>query len=134
MDLQDALLRLWQDLLDRPAGPLSGRFLVQPLVAMLLALRDGVRDGNGEGPTFLIALVTGARPRADLLREAYGAIGRILIVALILDVAYQVGVLGAFYPLEALIVAFVFAFLPYAIARGVVSRIVRFRRSMRNGR
>jgi hypothetical protein len=43
-----------------------------------------------------------------------------------MDLIYQVVVLRRFYPLEALIVAFVLAFLPYILLRGPVNRIARF--------
>jgi lauroyl/myristoyl acyltransferase len=43
-----------------------------------------------------------------------------------MDLIYQVIVLRWFYPLEALIVALVLAFLPYILLRGPVNRIARF--------
>jgi hypothetical protein len=45
----------------------------------------------------------------------------------VMDVIYQYIVLRTFYPVEALIVVLVLAFLPYLIARGLVNRIVRYR-------
>ena len=131
MDLSDIPLRIWADLTARPDGPLAFRFVVQPVVASLLAVRDGLRDGQEDGPTFLVTLLTGRSDRGALLRDAFGTIGRLLLVALVLDCAYQLIVLRALFPGEALVVAFVFGFLPYAVARGVIARIVRVVRKFR---
>lgn len=125
MDLSDIGQRIWLDLMARPDGPFGFRFIVQPIVASLLAIRDGVRDGQTSRQTFLLALVTGSSDRAALMRDAFGTVGRLMVVAIVLDCSYQLIALHALYPGEVLIVALVFGFLPYAIARGVVSRIVR---------
>jgi len=45
-ELQGLLARLWADLIARPGGPLEFRFLVQPLVAAVLAVRDGMLDAR----------------------------------------------------------------------------------------
>lgn len=128
MDVHEIAQRVWHDMFSRPDGPLSFRFIMQPTVAALLAIRDGVRDGRTAGPTFLVALITGAKGRRALLRDAMQRIGRLLIVALTLDVIYQSLVFGKVYPGEAVLVAFIFGFLPYAITRGIVARVVKMKR------
>jgi hypothetical protein len=60
------------------------------------------------------------------LREGFKAVSRVFVFAIIMDLIYQVAVLRWFYPLQALIVAFVLAFLPYILLRGPVNRIARF--------
>ena len=47
------------------------------------------------------------------------------ILALALDVVYQIIVLRFVYPGEALIVAFILAITPYLILRGLVTRLAR---------
>ena len=42
-----------------------------------------------------------------------------------MDAIYQIIVLKRFYPAEAVIVALLFAFVPYVIIRGPVARIAR---------
>jgi hypothetical protein len=42
-----------------------------------------------------------------------------------MDVIYQLLLLKTFYPNEALIVALLFAFVPYLIIRGVALRVAR---------
>jgi hypothetical protein len=43
-----------------------------------------------------------------------------------MDAVYQIIVLNRFYPAEAVIVALLFAFVPYVIIRGPVARIARW--------
>ena len=41
-----ALQRGWHDLVDRPSGPMSFRFILQPSMAAIAAIRDGVKDAR----------------------------------------------------------------------------------------
>ncbi len=50
-------------------------------------------------------------------------------LALVLDLIYQVVQLKWIYPLEALVVAFTLAFLPYLLLRGPVNWLARWWRS-----
>jgi hypothetical protein len=129
MDITEPLLRIWENLLDRPSGPLALRFLLQPTVASVLAIRDGIKDAReGRSPYFWTVLSNPAERRSRL-SEGVKATGKIMILAVVLDAAYQIIKLGTFYPGEAIIVAFVLGFLPYLILRGPAARIARrFRR------
>lgn len=49
--------------------------------------------------------------------------GEILLIAVVLDVAYQI--LKAFYPGEVLVIAVLLAFVPYLIVRGPAARLAR---------
>src|SRR5215472_5773361 len=45
--------RLWKDILGRPGGPMTFRFILQPAMAAIAALRDGVKDARlGRRPYF----------------------------------------------------------------------------------
>jgi hypothetical protein len=50
-------------------------------------------------------------------------VGKVFVIAIIIDGIYQYKVLRWFYPLEALSVAAILAFVPYLITRGPVNRI-----------
>jgi hypothetical protein len=39
------LARIWEDLAARVTGPLHFRLLLQPAMATIFAIRDGIRDG-----------------------------------------------------------------------------------------
>ena len=36
--------RVWQQLIERPGGPMTFRFILQPAMAAIAALRDGIQD------------------------------------------------------------------------------------------
>ena len=38
--------RIWIDLIERPNGPMSFRFILQPLMAVIAAILDGRRDAR----------------------------------------------------------------------------------------
>ena len=59
-----------------------------------------------------------------MLRDGWKNIAKVFLVALVLDVIYQMIVSRFVYSGEALIVGFVLTIVPYIIARGVVNRLV----------
>lgn len=123
----DFLARSADMLLGRWDGPMSFRLLVQPLVAALLAVRAGARDAREGRAPFLWELLVLRQRRAELLREAAKDIGRVFVVAIVLDVAYELLVHRWVYPLQAVIVATVLAIVPYVLLRGPVTRLLRRR-------
>lgn len=125
-ELQEIAARMWQNLSERPAGPLGLRFILQPIIASVLAVRDGVRDARtGRAPYFL-SIVSNSAQRMSLLREGLTADVKVLTIAFLLDAIYQWIALKKFYPVEAIIVAIVLAYLPYLIVRGPAMRIARW--------
>ena len=52
--------RLWSDILDRPTGPMMFRFILQPTMAIIAALRDGVKDARLGRRPYIWALIHGA--------------------------------------------------------------------------
>ena len=63
--------------------------------------------------------------RRRLLRSGLKDIGKVFIVACVLDTTYQILVLRSFYPGEVLVVAVVCAIVPYILIRGLVLRSAR---------
>ena len=115
--------RFWEDILVRPSGPLALRFLLQPVVSTVLAARDGIKDArNGRSPYFWTVL-NNSTERAARLREGLAATGKVVVLALALDTAYQIIKLKNFYPFEAVTIAIVLGFLPYLLIRGPAARL-----------
>ena len=52
--------RLWQDIFDRPGGPMSFRFILQPLMAAIAALHDGAKDARLRREPYLTRLLSGS--------------------------------------------------------------------------
>jgi hypothetical protein len=126
--MEEIFTRLWNDLIGRIGGPMSFRILLQPTMAMIFAIRDGLKDAREGRPAYFYSLFTDPENRRSRLREGFKAVSRVFTLAIVMDFIYQVIVLRWFYPLQALIVAFVLALLPYILLRGPVNRIARFLR------
>jgi hypothetical protein len=125
MDVVTELERAVGQLLGRAGGPMHVRLILQPTVAALLAIRAGRRDAHAGNPPFLWQLVSGSGQRVALLKSAWQDVGKVFIVAVVLDAAYQGFVLHSFYPLQTLVVAVAVALVPYLVLRGITTRIVR---------
>jgi hypothetical protein len=122
----EVLNRIWSDILARPDGPLSFRFILQPAMAALLAIGDGIKDARtGRSPYFWTVLHDSEK-RTARLEEGLAATARVLVLGLAMDMIYQVWVFGRVYPTEAAIVAIGLAFLPYALIRGPAERIAKW--------
>lgn len=122
---QDILQRASTDLVSRLTGPLSFRFLLQPAMATIVAVRDGIKDARtGRSPYFWTVLTSKAE-RVGRLREGMKATARIIALALAMDVAYQVMVFGTLHIGVAMVIALMLAFFPYLLLRGPIARVVR---------
>jgi len=124
--MDDVLARIWNDLFGRLTGPLTLRLYLQPAMAMLFALRDGLKDARAGRPAYLWTVFSHAEERRRLLAEGWKAIGKVFILAIILDVVYQLIVFRRIYPVEVLDVAVILAVVPYALLRGAITRLARF--------
>src|SRR5688572_28030033 len=98
--MDDFLSRFFGEMLGRTDGPFSFRFILQPVMAMFYAYRDGVKDARAGRPLYSLWIFTHSEQRGPMLREGFKAVGRVIGLGVIMDLAYQVIVLGSFRPLE----------------------------------
>ena len=101
------------------------RLIMQPAMAVFLAIRAGLRDAREGQPPFLWTVFSNRGHRHEWLRRARNDVGMVFIVALVLDSIYQVIVHSGIYTLELLLTATILALVPYAIVRGLVIRLAR---------
>jgi hypothetical protein len=120
--------RAVENLLARLDGPYHFRFVVQPSMAILFATVDGIADAKNGKPAYFWALLSAPNSRKELVKDGWQSVGKIFIVALILDVVYQLEVHSTVYPGETLIVAFALAIVPYVVLRGPINRLVQLRK------
>jgi hypothetical protein len=118
--------RIWQNLLDRAGGPMTFRFILQPVMATIAAFLDGVKDVRTGRAPFWEAVLANPAQRAGRLQEAVIATARIILLGLVMDTIYQVIEFRTFHPAEAVIIALLLAFVPYVALRGIISRIARW--------
>jgi hypothetical protein len=124
----ESLDRLWRDTLARPGGPLTFRFILQPAMAAVMALRDGVVDARLGRRPYLWALLHGVRAsegRAGRLWQGIVSTSRVLLLGVVMDVIYQWLVFETFYPAQAAVIAILLAFVPYLLLRGPFGRLAR---------
>ena len=117
--------RIWHQLIDRADAPMRFRFILQPLMAAIAAILDGLKDTRTGRSPYFWTMLGNPRERAQRLNEGLNATARIIFLGLVMDAIYQVIVLRRFYPAEAVIFALLFAFIPYVIMRGPATRIAR---------
>jgi hypothetical protein len=123
--MDDMWIRFTSDMVARVSGPMKFRLVLQPAMAAFFAIRAGLADARAGRPPYFWALVSGSAPREAMIENGWKSVGTVFILAMALDVVYQLYVSRFVYPGEALIVAFVLAIVPYLILRGLVTRLVR---------
>jgi hypothetical protein len=122
----DMAVRFWDELVSRSSGPLAFRFYLQPVMASLLAIRDGRKDAIEGRRPYLWAILSDPSCRREHFHEAFRAVARVILLGVVMDAIYQIFVLKAFRPLELIFVVLLLAFLPYLLVRGPAGRIVRW--------
>jgi hypothetical protein len=130
--LEDILRRFWGNLIGRATGPINFRLVIQPTVASILAIRAGIKDAREGRPAFLWAAITNPAYRPELLRQGWRDVGKVFLIAAVLDAIYQLIVHRGVLLLELVVVATVLAIFPYIVIRGPVNRITAVLRQRRD--
>lgn len=99
----DFVVRTASQLAGRVEGPFTFRFVLQPITAIVLGVRA-------------------ARLHHDSWRDVWTDIGRLCVVAVVIDAIYQALMFGWFYPGQAVLMAEVLAVAPYLITRSIARR------------
>jgi len=123
--MEEMLTRILENLSDRVSGPMKFRLLLQPIMASIFAVLAGLRDAREGKPPYFWALLSNAGHRKDMLKDGWKSVGKVFVLAMVLDVVYQIIVLRFVYPGEVFMVAFILAIVPYLILRGLVTRVAR---------
>ncbi len=118
------LLTFWHDLVARPGGPMTFRFILQPAMAAIAAFRAGIKDAKAGRSPYLWTILTNPDERKSRLYEGLIHTSQIILLGLIMDGVYQLVVLKSFYPGQAVVIAIVLAFIPYLLLRGPIARVV----------
>jgi hypothetical protein len=116
-----------EDIPKRLTGPGRFRFVLQPLVAILLGLRSGLADARAGRPAYLYGVLLHPGLRRELVRTGFAAVANLLLMGILLDSVFQWVILGASYPGAALVVGPVLIVLPYSLARALSNRLARAR-------
>jgi hypothetical protein len=123
--MDNLVTRAWEAIAARPEGPMAFRFYLQPAMAVFLAIRDGLKDAKGNRSAYFWALFTETGSRRELVRNGWKSVGKVFIVASVMDLIYQFAVLHGFRPVETIVVATLLAIVPYIMFRGPVNRAAK---------
>lgn len=122
--------RVGTQLIARVSGPMKFRLVLQPCMAAFFAIRSGLADAKAGKSPYFWSIVYDPKQREDLIKDGWKSVGRVIILAVVLDVIYQIIEIHFVYIGEAIIVAFILALLPYLILRGLVTRIAREKKTV----
>lgn len=111
----------FEDIFARLSGPGRLRFIVQPTVAVLLGVRDGVRDVR-VGHPFLQGLLFRKNLRQESLRSAFQSIRELISLAILLDLISQFLIFRTVHPGAALLLGPVLIAVPYTVSRVLSGR------------
>jgi len=111
------------DFIQRLDGPLHLRFYLQPAMAVLLAVRDGIRDARGGRSAYLWTVLTDSSQRRYLIEDGWKGISKVFILACLLDAIYEWIVWRSLRPLQMVLVAALLSVVPYSLLRGPINRL-----------
>ena len=103
------MARFLENLIARLSGPMKFRLVIQPLMAAVFAVRDGLKDAREKRPPYFWAIITLPDQRSEMLRDGLKSLGKIFVIAIVIDLVEQLIDFRWFYPGEALLVAFCLA-------------------------
>ena len=118
--------QFFQDILARLSGPGRLRFIFQPVVAIILGTRSGMKDATAGLPPFLWALLFHKQHRRELFRSTFASIRNLVAIAILLDLISQFLIFHQVRPGAALVVGPMLIGVPYVVSRALSNRIWRW--------
>src|SRR5258707_10899729 len=102
MEFNTSFAAFLAGLTDRLSGPGTLRLVLQPLVAILLGIRDGRLDARAGRPPYLWSIFFHKGERRATARQGALAIAKPFVVAIVVDAVLSHMTMGAIYPGETL--------------------------------
>jgi hypothetical protein len=122
--MDDLFTRFTGELIGRIDGPLHFRLYIQPLMATIFAVRDGVKDAHAGRAAFGWALLVDGEHRRYLMQNGWKGIRNVFLVAWGLDVVYQLIEIRGLRPVQGFFIAVLLAVVPYVLLRGPANRLL----------
>jgi len=121
-----------EELPQRFTGPGRLRFILQPMTAILLGIRGGLRDAKSGNPPYLFGLLYGVESRRELLRSGVAAVRNLVALGIIMDIVFQLIIYHSVHPGAALVIGPILICFPYALSRALTTRLAGWRRAAPN--
>jgi hypothetical protein len=90
--MQELWMRITENLSNRVSGPMHLRFILQPVMATLLAIRSGLKDAKAGKPPYTWSLIFHPHEpsrRREMIKDGWQSISKLCFAALALDLIYQ---------------------------------------------
>ena len=111
------------ELFGRLDGPLNLRLILQPCIAAIFGYLDGSKDAKAGAPPYFWSIAKATvDERHSLIKHGWGSVGKVFILAFVLDTLFQYLVAHSVAILGSILVAVILAILPYLFLRGAVNR------------
>jgi hypothetical protein len=123
--MDDLFVRFSSDLLERMHGPLMFRLMLQPVMAIIYAVSDGLNDAHEGRPAYFWSVLTMPVERRTPGGEGRHAVARVFLLGAVMDAIYQLIVFRRIYPGDLLVVVLLLAIVPYVVLRGPSNGIAR---------
>jgi hypothetical protein len=118
----------FEDIPKRLTGPGRFRFILQPLIAIILGIRSGLADARAGRPAYLFGMIFSREHRRGLMKDGFATIVNLLLMGILVDSVCQWLILGISYPGAALVVGPVLIVTPYTFSRSMTNRLSRLRK------
>jgi hypothetical protein len=120
-----------EGIIERVAGPMGLRFVFQPLIGLLLGVRDGYEDAKKGEPPFIFDIIADREGRREKLASLFVSLSRTITVAVLLDIIAQHLIFDQVRITSAILIAVIILTVPYSLARALTNRIVTKRNSQK---
>ena len=105
-------------------GPGGLRFVVQPVIAIALGIRDGRRDAAAGRVPYVFGVLFVPTARREELMTGLRTLAKPLAVAIALDALLQYVIVRSVRFWHALLAGTILIAIPYSVARGLTNRYV----------
>jgi hypothetical protein len=112
-----------EDIPKRLAGPGRFRFIMQPLISIIVGVTGGLADARAGRPPYLYGMLFHRSLRGALARTGLQAVVNLLLMGILLDTVFQWVILGVAHPGAALVIGPVLIVFPYTAARALSNRL-----------
>jgi hypothetical protein len=90
--MDELRMRITENLSNRVSGPMRLRFILQPIMATLLAVRSGLKDTKAGKPPYFWSLIFhpyDPSRRREMIKDGWRSISKLCFAALALDLIYH---------------------------------------------
>jgi hypothetical protein len=122
--MEELFTRFFENTVNRFTGPMHFRIYLQPTIASCLAIISGIRDAKRGWSPYFRTLLKDPEHRPEMIRDGWQSVGKVFVLAMVLDIIYQFFFQQRVYPLGVVLAGVVLAIIPYVIVRGLVGRTV----------